>query len=99
MKALSGLITLACVSYTYATFSPAGSVRDVHKADKGVPSLGVPQSVQQTWAMFAPYYPAASYVKPPKGCSIDQVSLPCICIIVFVRVSLTRAISFFRSTS
>ena len=73
MKALSGLITLACVSYTYATFSPAGSVRDVHKADKGVPSLGVPQSVQQTWAMFAPYYPAASYVKPPKGCSIDQV--------------------------
>ncbi|KAM5542355.1 hypothetical protein V8D89_003814 [Ganoderma adspersum] len=75
MKALSGLITLTCVSYTYATLSPAGSVRDVHKADKGAPSLGVPQSVQQTWAMFSPYYPAASYVKPPKGCSVDQVHI------------------------
>nr|VWP00524.1 N/A [Ganoderma boninense] len=71
------LLTLTCVSYIHAKLSPAGSIRDAHKADKpeGVPSLGVPQSIQQTWAMFSPYYPAAPYTKPPPGCTIDQVHI------------------------
>ena len=77
MKAISGsgLVLLTYVCYAHALLSPQTEFRDDHKADKGVPSLGVPQSVQQTWAMFAPYYPADQYAAPPEGCSIDQVRL------------------------
>ncbi|PIL37573.1 hypothetical protein GSI_01267 [Ganoderma sinense ZZ0214-1] len=75
MKALLMFITLTCVSFAHATLSSPVSTRANHKANKEVPSLGVPKSVQETWAMFSPYYPAATYVKPPKGCSVDQVHI------------------------
>ncbi|KAH7909640.1 histidine phosphatase superfamily [Hygrophoropsis aurantiaca] len=39
------------------------------------PSLGFNQTLEQTWAQYSPYYPAAEYVAPPDGCSIIQVNL------------------------
>ncbi|KAG9317928.1 histidine phosphatase superfamily [Chiua virens] len=39
------------------------------------PSLGFPQSLEQSWAQQSPYFPAATYVVPPSGCEITQVNL------------------------
>ncbi|KAH7923636.1 acid phosphatase [Leucogyrophana mollusca] len=39
------------------------------------PSLGFNQTLEQTWAQYSPYYPAAEYTAPPDGCSIIQVNL------------------------
>ncbi|KAH7887296.1 histidine phosphatase superfamily [Phlebopus sp. FC_14] len=39
------------------------------------PSLGFPQALQQSWAQYSPYFPAAPYEEPPAGCDIVQVNL------------------------
>ncbi|KAF8549943.1 acid phosphatase [Imleria badia] len=39
------------------------------------PQLGFPQELQQSWAQYSPWYPAATYVPPPTGCEVVQVNL------------------------
>ncbi|KAF9233783.1 histidine phosphatase superfamily [Melanogaster broomeanus] len=39
------------------------------------PSLGLPQALEQSWAMYSPWFPAATYTPPPPGCNIVQVNL------------------------
>lgn len=76
MKAIFGFVLLTLICNAHALVSSPRELRDDHKPGKpgkGVPSLGVPQSVQESWVMFAPYYPADNYTSPPEGCSIDQV--------------------------
>ena len=82
MVALFGLITLTYICYTHATFSTPGSFRDVDGAG-GIPSLGVPRAVQQSWVMYSPYYAAEPYVSPPRGCRVDQV---CPALFPFLRM-------------
>lgn len=35
--------------------------------------IGLPKEVQQTWAQYSPYFPAAEYLPPPERCEIIQV--------------------------
>lgn len=37
------------------------------------PPLGFPQELQQAWAQYSPWFPAATYVPPPAGCEVVQV--------------------------
>jgi hypothetical protein len=37
------------------------------------PPLGFPQELQQSWAQYSPWFPAATYVPPPPGCDVVQV--------------------------
>ncbi|KAH7927515.1 acid phosphatase [Leucogyrophana mollusca] len=37
------------------------------------PSLGLNQSLEQSWAEYSPYYPASEYTAPPDGCSVVQL--------------------------
>ncbi|EGN94960.1 hypothetical protein SERLA73DRAFT_170869 [Serpula lacrymans var. lacrymans S7.3] len=39
------------------------------------PSLGFPQSMEQSWAQYSPYFPVDTYQAPPDGCSVTQVNL------------------------
>ncbi|KIJ13338.1 hypothetical protein PAXINDRAFT_170613 [Paxillus involutus ATCC 200175] len=38
------------------------------------PPLGFPQALQQSWAQYSPWFPAATYEPPPAGCNVVQVS-------------------------
>ena len=73
IMALLSLITLTYICYAYASLSSPSQHRNSKDAEQEVPSLGVPRSVQQSWVMYSPYYPAESYVPPPEGCNLDQV--------------------------
>ncbi|KAH0840375.1 histidine phosphatase superfamily [Lanmaoa asiatica] len=37
------------------------------------PSLGFPQELQQSWAQYSPWFPAATYLPPPAGCEVVQL--------------------------
>ncbi|PIL36440.1 hypothetical protein GSI_00129 [Ganoderma sinense ZZ0214-1] len=74
MVVLFGLIALTYIYYTHAALPPPGSLRDVDGA-REIPSLGVSRTIQQSWAMYSPYYAAEPYVSPPRGCSVDQVHI------------------------
>ncbi|PCH40555.1 phytase [Wolfiporia cocos MD-104 SS10] len=37
--------------------------------------LDVPENIQRSWGQYSPYFPAANYVAPPRGCNITQVHL------------------------
>src|ERR1700743_785611 len=39
-----------------------------------VPNIGVPLTVIQSWAQYAPFLPVQKYAAPPAECSIVQVS-------------------------
>ena len=41
--------------------------------DITAPSLGFPQSLEQSWAQYSPWFPVATYESPPAGCEIVQV--------------------------
>ena len=73
IMALLSLITLTYVCYAYASLSSPSQHRNSKDAEQEAPSLGVPRSVQQSWVMYSPYYPAEVYVPPPHGCRLDQV--------------------------
>lgn len=37
------------------------------------PPLGFPKELQQSWAQYSPWFPAATYVPPVVGCQVVQV--------------------------
>ena len=39
------------------------------------PKLGVPKDVQRMWGQYSPWRAAGTYVGPPEGCNVTQVSL------------------------
>ncbi|KAF8837295.1 acid phosphatase [Paxillus ammoniavirescens] len=39
------------------------------------PPLDFPQALQQSWAQYSPWFPAATYEPPPAGCNVVQVNL------------------------
>lgn len=41
-----------------------------------VPDIGFPESVLRNWGQYSPWIPAGSYVPPPLGCVVNQVSFP-----------------------
>ncbi|KAM5541221.1 hypothetical protein V8D89_005150 [Ganoderma adspersum] len=38
------------------------------------PELGVPEEIQAKWGQYAPYRAMGTYVGPPEGCTVTQVS-------------------------
>jgi hypothetical protein len=43
--------------------------------DPTAPDLHLAPDVAHNLAQYAPYYPAAAYGAPPKGCAVDQVNV------------------------
>ncbi|KAG9310358.1 histidine phosphatase superfamily [Chiua virens] len=41
--------------------------------NKTAPTFDLPQSLQQSWATYSPYFPVVKYVPPPAGCDIVQL--------------------------
>ena len=39
------------------------------------PKLDVPKDVQRMWGQYSPWRAAGTYVGPPEGCNVTQVSL------------------------
>ncbi|KAI0758130.1 phytase [Fomes fomentarius] len=73
--ALLVIVSLTYICYAYATLLPPKlhyELRDVSLDDL---SLGVPRSVQKSWAMYSPFFAAEQYAQPPKDCNVDQVHI------------------------
>ncbi|KIJ69724.1 hypothetical protein HYDPIDRAFT_22894 [Hydnomerulius pinastri MD-312] len=60
---------------TVAQFVALGYGLATATINNTAPSLGFPQSLQQSWAQYSPWFPAATYEPPPAGCNIVQVNL------------------------
>lgn len=54
----------------YATLLAASVSMNINLT---APPLGFPQALQQSWAGYSPWFPAAIYVPPPAGCEVVQV--------------------------
>ena len=79
IMALLTFVALTYVCYAYATLLPSVPARASHvsrESETQVPALGVPRSMQQSWAMYSPYFAVEQYQAPPHGCKIDQVRFP-----------------------
>ncbi|KIK96092.1 hypothetical protein PAXRUDRAFT_826324 [Paxillus rubicundulus Ve08.2h10] len=60
---------------TVAQFVALGYGLAAATINNTAPPLGFPQALQQSWAQYSPWFPAATYEPPPAGCNVVQVSL------------------------
>lgn len=72
--ALLAIVSLTYICYAYATLLPPKLHYELREVSLDDLSLGVPRSVQKSWAMYSPYFAAERYAQPPKDCKVDQVS-------------------------
>ncbi|RDX55363.1 phytase [Lentinus brumalis] len=66
---------MAYLCYAYAVSLPPRPHLSLRDGASLVPSLGVPDDVQQSWSMYSPYFAAGTYEAPPDRCLVDQVNL------------------------
>ncbi len=71
--ALLAMVTMAYLCYAYAVSLPPRPHLSLRDGASLVPSLGVPDDVQQSWSMYSPYFAAGTYEAPPDRCLVDQV--------------------------